>query len=120
MSEIVLAVLFIMIAGCFESLMDLLQFRWNEVKIFFGNEKFFNPKISWVNKWKNGDKAQGEKFLFSSTILVGLTDGWHLFKLIRNWNLFTAIAILSNVWIALLLYGLNRLSFYINFKTLQK
>lgn len=37
----------------------------------------FSNIDSWRNKWKNGDKSQGEKFPFSSTILVFLTDRWH-------------------------------------------
>lgn len=38
----------------------------------------FSEIDSWRNKWKNGDPKQGEKFPFSSTILVMFTDRWHL------------------------------------------
>lgn len=46
------------------------------------NQNFWNPSISWKNKWKNGDRNQGEKFFGSSTFLVWLTDGWHLLKMV--------------------------------------
>lgn len=44
------------------------------------NPLFWNYKISWKNKWKNGDPTQGEKFWGSSTIFVSFTDAWHLFQ----------------------------------------
>ena len=44
------------------------------------NPLFWNKSVSWKNKWKNGDQAQGEAFPGSSTIFVSLTDGWHFFQ----------------------------------------
>jgi hypothetical protein len=41
---------------------------------------FWDWRISWRNKWENGFKLNREKFLFSSSIFVFLTDAWHLFK----------------------------------------
>lgn len=63
------------------SIMDVLSTRY-DVSIFgnYSNQLFWDWRISWRNKWKNGDILQGEKFLFSSTIFVFLTDAWHLFK----------------------------------------
>jgi hypothetical protein len=61
--------------------MDVLTTRY-DVSIFgnFSNQLFWDWRISWRNKWKNGDILQGEKFLFASTIFVFLSDAWHLFK----------------------------------------
>jgi hypothetical protein len=46
-------------------------------------------ELSYSNKYKNGDKSQGEKFFGSTTFLVWLTDGWHLLKFLfdRCWQL---------------------------------
>jgi len=44
------------------------------------NDQFFDPSISWKNKWKNGDKLQGEAFTGSSTIFVAGIDGYHAFR----------------------------------------
>jgi hypothetical protein len=76
---------FLSLVGLFEGIMDKLQFHYNK-SIFknFKNKQFWNPKISWKNKWKNGDKDKGEKFLFSSTLFVFTTDAWHLAKFFRN------------------------------------
>jgi len=57
------------------------------------NPTFWNPSQSYVNKWKNGNKADGEKFFGSSTFLVFLTDSWHLFKMIFLSLLFMTIVI---------------------------
>ena len=61
------------------AVMDTLQFHYQK-SIFSGasyNQEFYNPKISWRNKWKNGDRQQGEKFPGSSTCFVLFTDAWH-------------------------------------------
>lgn len=50
---IVIAIILFTIAGYFEALMDLLQFRWDIVKKYFADEQFYNPKIS----WKKGRKV---------------------------------------------------------------
>ena len=44
-----------------------------------GNPLFWHKNKSWQNKWKNGDKKQGERFWLSSTFFVAQTDAWHLF-----------------------------------------
>jgi hypothetical protein len=78
-------ILFLALFGFFEAVMDKLQFHYNK-SVFknFKNQQFWNPKISWKNKWKNGDKDKGEKFPFSSTLFVFTTDAWHLAKFFRN------------------------------------
>ena len=76
-----------------------------------------------MNKWKNGDPKQGERFLGSSTIFVGLTDAWHLSKLFHNLTLFLglfflAITSVSTIQMALLfisarfLFGFSFTFFY--------
>ena len=52
---------------------------------------YWNPNLSWVNKWKNGDPAQGEKFWQSSRALVWTTDGYHLMRFGRNMFAMSAI-----------------------------
>jgi hypothetical protein len=36
--------------------------------------------LSWRYKYKNNDPSQGPRFLFSTTALSFLCDGWHLFQ----------------------------------------
>ena len=75
---------FLLFAGavCSNAVMDTISFRYDR-SVFSKLDKFhqwFDPRISWVNKWKNGDPAQGEAFILSSTALVATTDAWHFFK----------------------------------------
>lgn len=79
-------------AGFCEGVMDKLQFHYH--KSIFANLKnnlFWNPEYSWKNKYKNGNPVEGERFRFSTTFLVSLTDGWHFFKLLRNLCLFISL-----------------------------
>lgn len=43
-------------------------------------QNWWNPNISWKNKYKNNDPTQGPKFFGSTTFLVWLTDAWHFSK----------------------------------------
>lgn len=74
------------IAGFAEGNREILRHDYEAFKRVFpgANDKFWNPAISWQNKWKNGDPAQGEKFFGSTSFLVATTDGTHLAGSIRN------------------------------------
>lgn len=58
---------------------------------------WWNKNDSWKNKWKNGDPEQGEKFFGSSTFLVWLTDGWHLFQAIFLYSLILGLILLDGI-----------------------
>lgn len=106
----------IFISGFSEGIMDLLQFHYHSSIIKkFKNNLFWDPSISWKNKYKDGDPKKGERFLFSTTLLVSLTDGWHLFKLIKNILIFigvSAIGYLSINFIILVILIIISRSFY--------
>lgn len=44
------------------------------------NDKFWNPEISWKNKYKNGDCNLGPKFTGSTNALVFTTDAYHMLR----------------------------------------
>jgi len=85
---IILTILFFLLSGGAEGVMDHLQFHYDKHNVFW------NPKLSWVNKYKFGNPIAGERFFLSTTILVWLTDGWHLMKMIRTTTLTLGIAFL--------------------------
>lgn len=71
---IILSVVFSVVAGISKAIMDTSEegvIKWNPL--------FWHKHKSSVNKWKNGDKAQGERFFGSSRWFVLFTDAWHLF-----------------------------------------
>jgi hypothetical protein len=59
----------------------------------FPNSNYWNLNNSWGNKYKNGNSADGAKFIGSTTFLVWTTDGYHLMRMIRNISLMSALTI---------------------------
>lgn len=77
-----LSLLFIILAAILNAVMDILSYRY-DLSVFSKYPKlnqFTQPALSWQNKWKNGNRKQGERFFGSSTFLVWTTDAWHLSK----------------------------------------
>lgn len=44
------------------------------------NDQFWNPAVSWKNKYKNGDPLYGPKFVGSTTLFAFTTDAYHLLR----------------------------------------
>jgi hypothetical protein len=80
----ILGSVFILFSAFGKAVCDAIAHHFNESVFKNMDENFWNPVKSGGNKWKNGDRSQGEKFLFSSTILVTFTEGWHIFDFVRN------------------------------------
>lgn len=92
---IILSVVFSILSGLFKAVCDL-----SEEGNIKGNPLFWHKNKSWQNKWKNGDKKQGEKFFGSSRWFVLFTDAWHLFGLLFRVSFivtYTSIGMLANV-----------------------
>ncbi len=82
--------LLIFLAGSCNGIMDLLQFHF-ERSVFNGlNDSFWNPEISWMNKW-DVDTDFKERFLGSSRWFVFATDGWHLSQFFMIKFIFLAV-----------------------------
>tara|TARA_B100000900_G_C20548034_1_gene703456 strand:- start:137 stop:568 length:432 start_codon:yes stop_codon:yes gene_type:complete len=123
---LLLSILFIVIAGASEAVMDKVQFHYSK-SIFWDDEKykqnFWDPQRSWVNKYKPGSTSE-PKFWGSTTFFVFTTDAWHLFKFFKNTSTFISMGIsmyastfisqefdLSNI-LAILLFIIIGRSFY--------
>lgn len=48
------------------------------------NDQFWNPAVSWTNKYKNHNSALGPKFPGSTTVFVFTTDAYHALRTARN------------------------------------
>jgi hypothetical protein len=97
--QIVISILLIIISGIAKAICDLSS----DDKIKFKPETYWVKSKSWVNKWKNGDPKQGEKFWGSSRWFVSFTDAWHLFGLIERISfaiafILSGLLIASNIW----------------------
>lgn len=86
-----LAYCLFLLAGIAEAHMDCLQFHFFDTPFVKRKHQFWNPEISWKNKYKNGNSSIGPAFLGSTTIFVFLTDGWHLMKFLRNLFIFSGL-----------------------------
>ena len=96
MTLLIISIVLLIVAAIAEAIMDKLQFHFDD-SVFWklrGN-KWWDPKISHLNKWKNGDKSQGEAFPGSSTIFVFVTDAWHFFQFIQLRTLIGAVVLFT-------------------------
>lgn len=80
--KVVIALLCLALAGVANGICDSLVFHYPKTG-FEKGDTFWNPYISWKNKYKDGDVNQGPKFPGSTTVFVSLTDAWHLFKMLQ-------------------------------------
>ncbi len=97
--QIIISILLVVISGIAKAICDLSS----DDKIKFKPEIYWVKSKSWVNKWKNGDPKQGEKFWGSSRWFVLFTDAWHLFGLIERISfaiafILSGLLIASNIW----------------------
>lgn len=73
--------IYLLIISAFtKSIMDTLQFHFDNSIFSHLKHLWWNPLTSWKNKWKNGDPSQGERFWGSSRWFVRFTDAWHFFQ----------------------------------------
>jgi hypothetical protein len=84
-----------MISAIAKAAMDKINFHFYDSVFTSWKHKFWNKEYSWQNKYKECSPELGEKFPFSSTILVFLTDGWHLMQFIFLNSLFIAFFLIS-------------------------
>ena len=92
--NVVSLVLFI-IAAIFYGCLWTIQFKYSSsIFRFFKNQQYFDPSISWKNKWKVVNGKSKPKFFGSTTFLVFLTDFFHLCQSIFLNFLMIAISLL--------------------------
>jgi hypothetical protein len=112
--QIVSICILLAISAIAKSVQDKLNFHFHN-SVFKNLGDFWDMRYSWKRKWKNGDKKQGEAFFLSSTLLVSLTDAWHLFGLIRDLSIVLCIPIITLNPYYLLIYPIYRGIFHIMF-----
>ena len=93
----IIILLFILLAGMAKGVSDTLQFHYSK-SVFqeFKNEEWFNPAISWKNKYRDYDNGDlREAYLGSRSLFVWHTDAWHLAQTIET--LAWVLALLATV-----------------------
>jgi hypothetical protein len=81
------------VAGVADGMNETLKFHYSGFKAVFpkANDNFFDPSISWKNKYKNGNQAQGAKFFGSTTFFVNTTDAYHLLRSVQKTCIISGI-----------------------------
>lgn len=75
----------VMVSGIADGFNQYLNYHYD------GNSQYWQPDISWTNKYKHHDVNQGAAFPGSRTWLVFVTDGHHLTRFVEHLGMFTAI-----------------------------
>lgn len=98
----------------------------------FRGSQYADFYLSWRNKYKNGDPAQGERFFGSTTFLVWTTDLYHLSNTVRDLSQSFSVAVsfqdlkdIKHKWKFILLkaginYGSNRVGHFITYDVIFK
>ena len=121
---VIIGLILTIFSGLSEAVMDTLQFHFYKSPFVKYNPQFWNPQLSWINKYKKGDPSLGPKFPGSTTIFVALTDGWHSFKLLRNLFLFVGLCLVAipclNINYVIIYFITARILYGISFQLLFK
>jgi len=112
---VILSVFCAALSGIARGVSNVIQFHY-DISAFNDNPSY-NPKISWMNKWKGGDPTKGEKYWGSSRWFVMFTDKWHLYEFLHRVFLIISFTgcgymIAQSIWWA---FGL--IALYIIFAT---
>lgn len=95
MATLIAGLILVCLAAAAEAVMDKIQFHFDR-SVFSDparhNQLFWNPRVSWKNKWD--ETLKKPKFFLSTTMLVFLTDAWHLFKFVKNTAIFLGLPLM--------------------------
>ena len=98
------------LAAICNSIMDITSFHYDESIFSKFNPQYWNPQISWKNKYIDGDVTKGMRKIFFGLFdyPTFLTDSWHCFKSLLIFLMVGAIVLykpLFNIWIDFVLIG---------------
>ncbi|MCE7856905.1 MAG: hypothetical protein DYG97_10225 [Ignavibacteria bacterium CHB3] len=85
--------LFVLLACIMNAGMDSLRHNFYSSFAKNWNEKFWNPEISWLNKYYYNDATKERKKIWFIVIPAAFTDGWHLLKMFMLGFLFIAMSL---------------------------
>ncbi len=85
----------VFLSGAAKGFNEALQFQYNGFESFFpkANDQWFYPSFSFKNKYKQGDPQKGPRFPLSTSVLVMLTDQYHLNNFIQRTSLTAALVV---------------------------
>ena len=97
--------LFIALASACKAIKDKLAFHFGKSVFSDLNPQWWDPDISWMNKYKDWPDDPSPAFFLADTALVWLTDAWHLFDFLTLIFLLVAMHLKGNFFWGLVVYG---------------
>jgi len=85
----------VFVGGAAKGFNETLQFNYKIFEKTFpgANKQWFDPKVSWRNKYEGGNPDNGPKFFLSTSVFVMFTDQYHLNNFIHKTALMSALII---------------------------
>src|SRR5215510_1804361 len=85
----------VLVGGAAKGFNETLQFNYRifEKKFPGVNKQWFDPKVSWRNKYEGGNPDNGPKYFLSTSLFVMFTDQYHLNNFIQKTSIMTALVI---------------------------
>lgn len=78
---IIVIYILVILASICNAIMDITAHKFHRSVFKKLNPQYWNPEISWKNKYVDGDSNKGRvKWFLNFDKPVQLTDAWHLFK----------------------------------------
>ena len=121
------------LAGYAEGMNNALLFHYSAFKRVHpeANDQFWNPGISWKNKYEDWDNGnQNPKFFQSTSTLVFTTDGFHLTNMVDHISLLAGASVTIPLgekkplkWYVKQIatsYLCNRAGFYLSYNIIYK
>ena len=95
---VIVILILVIIYSTAKGISDVLSFRYDR-SVFKDSKRkqWLDPRVSHVNKYKNGLKDQGEKFFGATTVFVMFTDAWHMLDFIRLQCIIISSSLIMNV-----------------------
>ena len=85
----------VLVGGSAKGFNETLQFNYKVFEKTFpgANKQWFDPRVSWRNKYEGGNPDNGAKSFLSTSVLVMFTDQYHLNNFIHKSALTSALII---------------------------
>ena len=85
----------VFVAGGAKGFNETIQFNYKIFEKTFpgANKQWFDPKVSWRNKYEGGNPDNGAKSFLSTSVFVMFTDQYHLNNFIQKTAIMSALVI---------------------------
>lgn len=96
---------------------EAISHHWHAFERATGaNPDYWNPAVSWRNKYRNGNPEEGPAFPGATNVFVVFTDAKHMLATVHRSTLFAGAVVVSigdrrPVWHYLVDFGLSALCF---------